>query len=69
VPTQRSKMSRIERSAWENVGVMVVGFGEVPEWGGPELWVILRSAEEGRKEAGRMVGDQGSRTRMPRDDG
>jgi hypothetical protein len=50
VPTQRSKMSRIERSAWENVGVMVVGFGEVPEWGGPELWVICAGC--GRREKG-----------------
>lgn len=48
MPTQRSKMSRIERSVWGNVGVMLVGFGEVPEWGGPELWAMLRGAEEGR---------------------
>jgi hypothetical protein len=69
VPTQRSKMSRIESSEWENVGVMAIGFGEVPEWGGPELWLILRGAEEGRKEAGRMASDQGFGSRISRDDG
>jgi hypothetical protein len=57
VPTQHSKMFRMESSEWENVGVMARGFGEVLECGGPELWLILRDVEEGRKEAGRTARD------------
>ena len=69
MPTQRSKMSRIERSEWDNVGVIVAGFGEVPECGGPDMWVMVQGTEEGTKEAGRKVFGQGFEKKMSRVDG